>query len=197
MGATTSADALKHALAMGVGEAVLVDSTGIPVDVGATSAILAAAVRAQGDVDLVLTGKQSVDAGTGSVYVGVACKLGYPLVSNVVKIVTVDDGVIVVERVLDGRREKVSVPLPAVISVGKEINDPRYPSFMGIRKANRAEIPVVAAAELGGGDLGKNTVWTNVRRPESADAECVMIKGDTAQEVAARLVDALMGEKVI
>ena len=197
MGATMAADALKHALAMGVTEAILIDSTGIPVDAGATSAILAAAVKAQGEIDLVITGKQSVDAGTGSVYVGVACRLGYPLVSNVTKVKDISDGTIVVERTLDGRIETVSVPLPAVISVGKEINDPRYPSFMGIRKANRAEIPVVPASELDTGNLAKKTVWTNVRKPESADAECVIIEGATPQEKAAHLVDALMGEKVI
>lgn len=197
MGATTASDALKHALAMGVNEAVLVDSSGIALDIGTTSAILAATVQAQGDVDLVITGKQSVDAGSGSVHVGVACKLGYPLVSNVVKVVKLGDGEVVVERILDGRREKVSVPLPAVISVGKEINDPRYPSFMGIRKANRAEIPVISAAELDTGDLAKQTVWTSVRKPDAVEAQCVMIEGATAQETAARLVDALMGEKVI
>ncbi|MFN2202936.1 MAG: electron transfer flavoprotein subunit beta/FixA family protein [Caldilineaceae bacterium] len=197
MGPTTAADALKHALAMGVTEAVLVDSTGVPVDAGATSALLAAAVKSQGEIDLVITGKQSVDAGTGSVYVGVACRLDFPLVSNVTKVKYISENTIVVERSLDGRIETVSVPLPAVISVGKEINDPRYPSFMGIRKANRAEIPVVPASELEAGNLAKKTVWTNVRKPESADAECVMIEGATAQEKAAHLVDALMGEKVI
>lgn len=197
MGTTVATDALRHALAMGINEAVLVDSSDIPVDVAKTSALLAAAVQTQPDVDLVITGKQSVDAGTGSVYVGVACRLGYPLVSNVVKVVDVTEDSIVVERVVDGSLDTVSVPLPAVISVGKEINDPRYPSFMGIRQANRAEIPIISAAELDGSDVAKMTVWTNVRRPAEADAQCVMIEGATAQEQAARLVDALLGEKVI
>ena len=197
MGATTAADALKHALAMGVNEAVLVDRSGIPVDTGATTAVLAAAIQAQGDVDLVITGRESVDAGTGSVFVGVACKLGIPLVANVVRIVDIADGRIVVERVVDGSRETVSVSLPAVISVGKEINDPRYPSFMGIRKANRAEIPVIPVTDLHAGGLSKRTVWTNVRRPDTAKSECVLFEGATVQEQAAQLVDALMNEKVI
>ena len=84
-------------------------------------------------------------------------------------------------------RETVSVPLPAVISVGKQINDPRYPSFIGIRNANRAEIPVVTAAELGPSVPAKKTVWTNARKPLGADDECVMIEGATAQEQAAQV----------
>jgi electron transfer flavoprotein beta subunit len=197
LGATTSTDALKHALAMGVSDAVLVDSSGVELDAGTTAAILAAAVRAQGDVDLVITGTQSVDAGTGSVYVGVACKLGFPLIGNVVQVLDVADGRIVVERVLHGSRETVSAPLPAVISVGKEINDPRYPSFVGIRKANRAEIPVVPVGELDTGELVKQTVWTNVRKPAAAAAACVLFEGATVQEQAAQLVNALIDEKVI
>ena len=197
MGATTAADALKHALAMGVNQAVLVDRSGVPVDTGTTTVILAAAVQAHGGVDLVITGRESVDAGTGSVFVGVACRLGYPLVANVVKVVDVADGRIIVQRVVDGSRETVSVSLPAVISVGKEINDPRYPSFMGIRKANRAEIPIVPVTELHTGDLTKRTVWTNVRKPDAATAECMLFEGATVQEQAAQLVDALINEKVI
>jgi electron transfer flavoprotein beta subunit len=84
-----------------------------------------------------------------------------------------------------------------VISVGKEINDPRYPSFVGIRKANRAEIPVVPVGELDTGELVKQTVWTNVRKPAAAAAACVLFEGATVQEQAAQLVNALIDEKVI
>ena len=197
MGASPATDALKHALAMGVTEAKLVDSSGVSGDTWTTASILAAAVRSEGDVDLVITGKQSVDENSSSVFIGVACKLGFPLAANVVKIVDIAGGRITVERVVDGTQETVSLPLPAVISVGKEINDPRYPSFMGIRKANRAAIPGVPVADLDTGELVKSTNWTNIRKPDEKAAACIIMDGATAAEKATKLVDALMAEKVL
>ena len=197
MGPTTAVDALKHALAMGVSEAVLVDSTGVPVDIGTTSAILASAVQAQGDVDLVITGKQSVDAGTGSVYVGVACKLGYPLVSNVVKIVKIDDG-IDRRRPRAGRATRDGLGASAGRDQrGQGDQRPALSQLHGHPQGEPCGDPSRHCGGTGRRRSGKKTVWTNVRKPDSAGAECVMIEGATAQEQAARLVDALMGEKVI
>lgn len=197
MGSEDATDALKHALAMGIGEAVLIDSSALgDADMWTTAAALAAAVKEQGDVELVLTGKQSVDGNSGALFAGVACKLGWSLLTNVAKIVDMGDGFITVERMVDGGQETVQAPLPAVVSVAKEINDPRYPSFMGIRKANRANIPVLTAAELGVSDVSA-TEWTNIRKPEQVETEVVIIEGDSVAEKAAKLADAIMAEKVI
>lgn len=191
-------DALKHALAMGVGSAALVDkSSVVQGDTWTAAALLAAAVKAQGDVDLVLAGKQSVDDNSGAVYIGVATKLGYRLLSNVVKIVDIADGKLTAERLIEGGQETVEVILPAVVSVAKEINDPRYPSFMGIRKAGRAQIPTLTANELGV-DIGNGqTQWTNIRKPEARSTNVEIIEGASVQEQAAKLAEALLAEKVI
>ena len=198
MGVPDAVDALKHALAMGVNSAALVDSSGVTGgDLFTTAAALAGAVKAQGDVDLVLTGKQSVDDNSGAVFAGVASKLGWPLVTGVAKIVDIAGGRITVERLVEGGQETLSLPLPAVVSVGKEINDPRYPSFMGIRKASKANIPATAASALGVASGSGKTQWTNVRKPEERKTKCVIIDGASAQEKAAKLADALIAEKVI
>lgn len=197
LGREGEVDALKHALAMGVGEAVLVDESVVAGgDEWATATALAEAVKAQGDVEIVLAGKMSVDGNSGVVYAGVACKLGWDLLVNVTKIVDVSAGKVTVEQVFEGGQETVTVPLPVVISVAKEINDPRYPSFMGIRKASRAKIPT-----LGAGDLNvspSQTVhWANLRKPEERKSAAQIFDGATVQEKAAKLVDALLAEKVI
>ncbi|GIK73942.1 MAG: electron transfer flavoprotein subunit beta [Chloroflexota bacterium] len=197
MGSPDAVDALKHALAMGVGAAALVDSSDISGgDMWTTSSALAAAVKAEG-AELVITGKQSVDDNSGAVYAGVAAKLGWPLVSAVTKVVDISNGQITVERMVEGAQETISVSLPAVISVVKEINEPRYPSFMGIRKAAKANIPVTPAANLGVASGSGKTQWTNIRKPEERKTKCVIIDGATVEEKAAKLVDALMAEKVI
>ena len=108
MGSADATDALKHALAMGVGAATLVETDAADtMDEWATATVLAGAVKALGDVDIVLTGKQSVDGNSGSIFVGVARKLGYPLLVNVSKIVDVADGVVTAERLADGALETV------------------------------------------------------------------------------------------
>lgn len=197
MGSPDAVDALKHALAMGVGAAALVDNSGITGgDMWTTAAALAGAVKAEG-VDLVITGKQSVDDNSGAVYAGVAARLGWPLISAAAKIVDVADGKITVERMVEGAQETITVSLPAVVSVGKEINEPRYPSFMGIRKASKATIPATAAAALGVASGSGKTQWSNIRKPEERKTECVIIDGASVEEKAAKLADALMAEKVI
>lgn len=190
-------EALKHALAMGIGSAALVDKSSVDGDMWTTASLLAAAVKAQGDVDLVLAGKQSVDDNSGSVYVGVATKLGYRLLSNVVKIVDIADGKLTAERLVEGVQETVEVALPAVVSVAKEINDPRYPSFMGIRKAGRAQIPTLTPADLGVDVGAAQTQWTNIRKPEARSTQVQLIEGATPQAQAAKLAEALLAEKVI
>jgi electron transfer flavoprotein beta subunit len=198
LGGENALDALKHTVAMGVAEAKLIDNGELDGgDIWTTAATLAAAVRAEGDVDLVLAGKQSVDGNSGAVPVGVARKLGWPLLSNVSKIVEIAGGRMIVERLVDGDLETVAVSLPAVVSVGKEINEPRYPSFMGIRKANKVQIPTLNASELGVDATTARTQWTNLRKPETRKGAVQIIEGATPQEQAAKLVDALLADKVL
>lgn len=198
IGDESAVDALKHAIAMGIAEAKLIDNAELAGgDIWTTARVLVAAIRAEEDVELVLAGKQSVDGNSGVVAVGVARKLGWPLLSNVSKIVEIADGLITVERLVDGDLETVAATLPAVVSVSKEINEPRFPSFMGIRKAGKAQIPVLRASELGVDGSSPQTQWTNIRKPETRKSAVRIIEGATPQEQAAKLVDALLADKVL
>ncbi|MFW6097295.1 MAG: electron transfer flavoprotein subunit beta/FixA family protein, partial [Chloroflexota bacterium] len=105
-----------------------------------------------------------------------------------------------VERLLEGGKETVTCRLPVVISVVKEINEPRYPSFMGIRKANRAEIPEWSAADLeveAAGADASTVDWTNVYEPPPRDTSVEMIEAETVEEQVKILADRLFEEKVI
>jgi electron transfer flavoprotein beta subunit len=144
----------------------------------------------------------SVDGNSGLVAPGLARKLGASLLTQVVKIVDISDGKITVERQLEEGRETVVASLPAVVSVSKEINEPRYPSFMGIRKAAKAAIPSWSLADLGvaGTAVGESAAlarWTDVRKPPARATQVVMVKEATPEATAAELADLLMAEKVI
>jgi electron transfer flavoprotein beta subunit len=133
-----------------------------------TARILAAAIQKVGDVQIALFAKQAIDGDTGQTAVQTARKLGWTPLTFVSAIKELDlaAGTITVERLVEEGKETVTAKLPVAISVVKEINEPRYPSFMGIRKANRAEIPTWTAADLavdgGTGSAASKVDWSNI-----------------------------------
>ncbi len=202
VGTEDSKEALKTALAMGCTEAILVSDAGFAgSDTLGTARILAAAINNIGDIQIALFGKQAIDGDTGITPVQVARKLGWTPLTFVSAIKEVGDGKITVERLLDDGKETVTTNLPVVISVVKEINEPRYPSFMGIRKANRATIPELTAADLsvdgGTGAAASKVDWSHVYAIPPREGSVEMIEADSVEEQARLLADKLFEEKVI
>lgn len=201
VGPESAKDVLKTALAMGCTDAILVsDDAFAGSDSLGTARILAAAIAKTG-ADVAFFGKQAIDGDTGVMPVMTARLLGWTPLTYVSAIKSLSDEAITVERMLEGGTQTVTAKLPVVISVVKEINEPRYPSFMGIRKANRAEIPTWSAGDLaidGAYGAGAAKVdWSTVYAPPPRDMNTVMIEGDSADAIAKQLADALFEEKVI
>jgi electron transfer flavoprotein beta subunit len=204
LGSKEATDALKRAVAMGIESAVLLSD---PVfegsDAWGTAEVLAQAIRSLDGYDLILTGRQSVDGNSGLVRPGIAVKLGLPFVSQVSKVVELTDDSITLLRAMDGNVQTVRVPLPAVISVSKEINEPRYPNFLGVRKASRLQIPATGAGDVPGvaleqvGAISAHIDWTNIRKPPARVSRCEFVSGTNAAEQAANLVERLIADKVL
>ena len=111
------------------------------------------------------SGKLTTDGGSGQTPVQVGRRLGWDTFTFVSKIVDIDFDAktITVERQVEEGRQTVTGTLPAVVSVVKEINEPRYPSFMGIRKAAKAAIPVWSGADIGlDAAITAQVTWTEV-----------------------------------
>lgn len=192
-------DALKHSLAMGLNEAVRVSDAALDAsDSLAYATAAAAAVNKVGDVQLVIFGKDSVDVGTDQHTYQTARKLGWTMLSYVSKIIEIDAaaGTIKVEKLLETGKQTLTSKLPAVLSVTKEINEPRYPSFIGIRKASKATIPEWSLADLGVEAPAKKTEVQAFRALPARDVQVEMIAG-TPEEQAKVLVDKLLEEKVL
>lgn len=204
MGPESAKEALKTCLAMGCDEAILISDPALKgSDALATSYVLAQAVRKLGDVDVVVCGKQAIDGDTGLVPIGVARRLGFAPLTYTAKVVELDKGskTIKVERLLEQGRQVVTSTLPAVIGTVKEINEPRYPSFMGIRKAAKANIPTWSAADLGleagkFGAAGSTTQWPKIFPLPAREGAVEMLEG-APEEVAAKLAEKLLADKVI
>ncbi len=200
VGGEDAKEALKHALAMGCGNAILVSEPGFEsADSLVTAHVLAAAVQNIGDVDLVFFGKQAIDGDVGVTAAQTARVLGWPSLTLVSAISELDPGskTISVERSMEEGRQVVAGKLPAVVSVVKDIGEPRYPSFMGIRKASRAEIPVWNVADLGPEISEPVVTWPEMFNPPKQEVLTEVISGDSPREVAEALAEKIIEEKVL
>lgn len=202
MGDEESKEALKTCLAMGCDEAILVaDEAFAGSDALGTARVLAAAINKVDEVQIAMFGKQAIDGDTGQTPVQVAVKLGWTPLTFVSEVKEINGDSITVERLLDDGKETVSARLPVVISVVKEINEPRYPSFMGIRKANRATIPTWTADDIDVdgpvGAEGSKVDWSHVYERPPREGTVEIIEAETAEEQARILADRLLEEKVI
>jgi electron transfer flavoprotein beta subunit len=198
VGAESAKEALKTALAMGCNEAILIsDPVLAAADSQAVARVLAAAIQKVGDVDLVFCGRQAIDGDMGVTAAQTARVLGWPALLLVSNIQSLSDGMIRVERSIEEGRQIVQGKLPVVISVSKDIGEPRYPSFMGIRKASRANIPVWTLDDLGISAPGSIVSWPELNNPPVRQVATEIITGDSPAEIAEKLVDKILAEKVL
>jgi electron transfer flavoprotein beta subunit len=111
--------------------------------------------------------------------------------------IKVQDGSVSVERVIEEGRQTVSAKLPAVLSVVQSIGEPRYPSFMGIRKASKANIPIWLLSDVGTSAPEAIVKRTELTSPPARATEVEMIAGETPAEIAEKLADKILAEKVL
>ena len=206
MGPPKAEKELKEAVAMGCDEAVFLCAREFAgADTWATAYALSAAIRQVGDFDIVLCGKQAMDGDTGQVGPGIANQLGVPQLTYVSKIRSVDltERTIQVERLLEEGREVVETSLPALLTVVKDINTPRYPTFRGIRRARRLQVPTWTSQDLPGvrpdllGLDGSPTKVVKVFSPPRREGAVEMLEHESPDELASILADKLIEDKVV
>ncbi len=190
MGPPQAEEALREALGYGADGAVLVsDRAFAGADTWATALTLAKAVEKLGGADLIFTGKQAIDGDTAQVGPMLATIMGLPYVGWARKLSFASEKTIEVERLLDHGYDAVEVNLPAVVSVVKEINEPRMPSFKAKLKAKKEAIPLWGLADLGlpAEDVGLMGSFTQVVKvfPPPPRGESQVWEGD-GPELAAR-----------
>ena len=194
-------EAFREAMAMGLEDLTIIDSTELgAADPAVTAAVLAAAIAKLGDVDLVVCGETSDDGVSYQVPPRMAERLGWPLLSYA-RNIDYADGRLTADRDLDTGMQKVSTPLPAVLTVTQETNTPRRPTLMDALKAKKKPVAIWQPEE----DLGLSAESMQVR----ALVECLHQEGIVVQRkqklfsdgdmatVANQLIDALLAEGVV
>ena len=190
-----AAEDIKVALAMGADESVVIDDPALAEpDQAAVAAALAAAVKKLPACDLLLFGEGSSDNYTGQVGARVAELLGVPQIGYARK-VEAAAGAVRCERSMDDMIETVEAPLPAVVTVVSEVNEPRIPGLMQIMKAKSKPQQVWSLADLGiEAPAPAREIVSNLA--EEQDRKHIVFEG-TAAEQAEAFVDALIREGVL
>ena len=187
MGPPNSVATLRKCLTLGVDDAVLISDKGFSgADTLATSFVLAEAIRRiereYGRVDIVITGKQTIDGDTAQVGPGIATRLNFSQLTLVDKIIEINlsESTIIVRRKLEGRKEIVRSQLPALLTVVREINQPRYPTVSQRLAAETAEIPMWTNEflRLQPDRIGLKGSPTNVRKIFAPERKVGEILGD-------------------
>jgi Electron transfer flavoprotein, beta subunit len=205
MGPPNSVATLRKCLAMGADDAILVSDRAFGgADTLATSFVLAEAIRRSGQergrVDLVICGKQTIDGDTAQVGPGIATRLGLSQLTLVDRILTIDPRgrTITVRRKLEGRREVIRAPLPSLLTVVREINQPRYSS---VTRRIAAETPTLEVwdntfLQLPANKIGLKGSPTNVKRIFAPERQPGEILGDgerdpegAVQELIRKLIE--------
>jgi electron transfer flavoprotein beta subunit len=199
LGADEWVEQIRRALAMGASDSLLLkDPAFANLDTLSAAKVVAAAIKQLGDVDLVFCGRNSTDDESGAFAPALARALGWSQVTYVGKMLDVNPGAktISAERHLETVVETVTASLPAVVSVIKDINSPRYPSLLKIKKVAKVTPPVWTAADLGVAGLTPVTTVAN-RVPPPPRPSGELIDGPDSAAKVKKLVDKLLENQII
>jgi electron transfer flavoprotein beta subunit len=198
-GPASARDVIKHALAMGADEGVLVDDPALynNSDPFVTVQVLVAAIQKIGEYDAIFTGRQAADWDWGVTGPGIAETLGIPSVTFA-KGITANNGALTVERVLADGFETIEAQKPCVVTVSNELGDPRYPQLRQIMAAARKQVTVWTLADLGlSADQLQRRITTERLYVPVKQSNVEIIEGDTVEEQAAALARKLREAKLI
>jgi len=218
MGPPSADKALKEAIAMGCDDGILLSGREFAgSDTWATSYALSEAIREIGDFDLILAGERATDGDTGQVGPGIASWLDLTLSTYTSKVVdlnlvedeevnytNVEQDSIIVERMVEDGYEKLELPLPALLTVVKEISFPRLPTLRGKQRSRKVEIP---QWNLGNLDLnqeylglqGSPTRVVNIDHPKVTRGGTIIdVREDgKVEEAVSKLIDYLKAKELV
>jgi electron transfer flavoprotein beta subunit len=196
IGPDRAEEALRTALAMGADEAILVND---PAAFGDeyTAAKVLAAVAKQKSYDIILSGNQAVDDGSGQVAVRLAEELGWAHISTITKL-EISGSDVTAHRDAEGDVEVVSAKLPVLVTAQQGLNDPRYPSLIGIRKASKKPLTTLTLADLGlsAEDVQPRAKIVDTFLPKPKQAGKIL-SGDLASQVKELVTSLKTVDKVV
>jgi len=205
MGPPKAETALREAIAMGADQAMLISGREFAgSDTWVTAYSLAALIRKIQPYDLIITGERATDGDTGQVGPGIASFLDLPLSTYTRKIESINDRHIIIQRLIEEGYETLKLPLPALLTVVKEIAYPRLPTLKGKQKARIIDIPIYSGKDIGVeekdlGLKGSPTRVVKIYRPQvTRKGTILQVKDEkTLEESVNQLISFLEEKKII
>ncbi|MBE6727472.1 MAG: electron transfer flavoprotein subunit beta/FixA family protein [Ruminococcaceae bacterium] len=202
MGPPQAKGVLEESLWMGADEGLLLSDRAFGgADVAATSYCLSLGVEKLGEYDIIICGKQTTDGDTAQVGPELAERLGIEHAANVLSVDKVDENSITVTLDLDGVQQTQKMSLPCLITMEKDTNTPRLPSYLRRKAVCPEQIKICSLKDFPNADvsmLGINGSPTRVERifsPEVREGQPLLTGG--AKELSQKLYDILCQEKFV
>ncbi|MGQ0481352.1 MAG: electron transfer flavoprotein subunit beta/FixA family protein [Pseudonocardia sp.] len=204
MGPDRATEAIRKALSMGADKAVHLSDEALHGSCAvqtakALASVVSTAIGAPGDgFDLIIAGNEASDGRTGAVPAMVAEVLGIPSLTHAQEL-AIEGTTVTVTRGTDDGITKLTAEMPALVSTGEKLNEPRYPSFKGIMAAKKKPVTTLTLADAGidPSEVGLANALTSVEqaspKPPKSGGEKVEDEGDGGSKIAAYLV----GQKII
>ncbi len=204
MGPPSAEKALREAISMGCDKGILISGKEFAgSDTWATSYALSQSIKESGDFDLIIAGERATDGDTGQVGPGIASFLDIPLASYTSEVKQVIDNSIIVKRLVEEGYETLKLPLPALLTVVKEISYPRLPTLRGKQKAKKAELNAWSAEDVAMdeeklGINGSPTRVVKIARPKvTRNGKTVRVQDEESLTGAVKQLIEFLKEKEI
>jgi len=201
LGKDLLSDVVKKPIAMGADELILLQDENFENgDSWTTANYLAGAIRKIGDYKIIFCGRQAADFDNGQIGLGIAELLNIPAV-NLIRNVEVKDDKAYLERVITDGYQKMSVNLPALMTVSNEIGQPRYAKLPGIMAASKVQPIIWNAQDIAYSSKSENKIekksqLLNLFKPVR-DKDCVLIEAKNDEDVGVLLANKLREDKII
>jgi electron transfer flavoprotein beta subunit len=194
MGPESATEAIRKALSMGADKAVHLTDEALHGSCAVqTAKALAKVIGTVEGFDLIIAGNEASDGRTGAVPAMVADVLGIPALTHAQEL-SIEGTTVSVTRGTDDGVTKLTAELPALVSTGEKLNEPRYPSFKGIMAAKKKPVQTITLADAGidASEVGLANALTSVEtaspKPPKTAGEKVEDEGDGGSKIAGYLV---------
>ncbi len=186
----------KDCLAVGCDKAIIINDPALSgADESAVATVLTAALQKE-SYDLILFGIKAIDDDSGQIGIMVAEKMNLPHVSTITSLELGED-TLTAHREIEGGKEIVTAPLPAVLTCQKGLNEPRLPSLPNIMKAGMKPLEILTCADLGL-EVPAAKAKIKMYYPPAARGECKLVEAEDPATAARELARLLSEEaKVI
>jgi len=184
---------LRNAFAMGCDSMIRINIDANNLNQKQISKILSATLQKIGGVDLVFLGKKSIDFETGTIPIMLAHYLNLPFIADVSSIEEIDSRRLIATSQIEQEKISFEISLPAVISINKDFAEPRFPSFLGTRKAAKTPVQVFTLQDLSIQTVYQSDKEYTLTVIPQRNIQTEIIQGGNVEEIVTKLENRLLG----